>query len=74
VSWALASVRSASVARHATEAPPSNLDEPETAQAGARVYSTIGCVNCHGGPGVGDVNGYVSRREGLGFPAFCFRG
>lgn len=22
----------------------------------------------------GDVNGYVSGREGLGFPAFCFRG
>ena len=52
VSWALASVRGASVARHATEVPPDNLDEPATVQAGARVYSTIGCVNCHGGPGV----------------------
>ena len=52
VSWALASVRGASVARHATEVPPANLDEPATAQAGARSYSTIGCVNCHGGPGV----------------------
>ena len=52
VSWALASVRSASVARHATEVPPANLDEPATVQAGARAYATIGCVNCHGGPGV----------------------
>jgi mono/diheme cytochrome c family protein len=52
VSWTLASVRGASVARHATAVPPANLDEPATAQAGARSYSTIGCVNCHGGPGV----------------------
>jgi mono/diheme cytochrome c family protein len=52
VSWALASVRAASVARHAMEAQPANLDELATVQAGARAYSTIGCVNCHGGPGV----------------------
>jgi mono/diheme cytochrome c family protein len=52
VNWALASVRSASVARHATEAPPASLDDPATAEAGARVYATIGCVNCHGAPGV----------------------
>ena len=52
VDWALASVRGASVARHATEVPPANLDEPATVEAGARGYSTIGCVNCHGGPGV----------------------
>ncbi len=52
VSWALASVRGASVAQHATAAPPANLDEPATVQAGARAYATIGCVNCHGGPGV----------------------
>ena len=50
VDWALSSVRAASVAGHATETPPANLDDPETVKAGARVYATIGCVNCHGGP------------------------
>ena len=50
VDWALASIRGASVAGHATETPPANLDDPETVKAGARTYSTIGCVNCHGGP------------------------
>ena len=35
---------------HATDAPPANLDDAETVKAGAKVYSTIGCVNCHGGP------------------------
>ena len=50
VAWALAHVRAASVARHATEAPPASLDDPATVKAGARAYATIGCVNCHGGP------------------------
>jgi mono/diheme cytochrome c family protein len=50
VDWALASVRGASVVAHGTEPPPANLDNDETVKAGARVYSTIGCVNCHGGP------------------------
>ena len=50
VDWALSNVRAASVAGHATEAPPGNLDDPETVKAGARAYATIGCVNCHGGP------------------------
>ena len=50
VNWALATVRAASVARHATEAPPASLDDPATVKAGARAYATIGCVNCHGGP------------------------
>ena len=44
VSWALAHVRAASVARHATEAPPASLDDPATVKAGARAYATIGCV------------------------------
>src|SRR6185437_16906082 len=48
VDWALASVRGASVVAHGTEPPPDNLDKDETVKAGARVYSTIGCVNCHG--------------------------
>jgi mono/diheme cytochrome c family protein len=52
VDWALASVRGASVVAHGTETPPANLDDPETVKAGARIYSTIGCVHCHGAPGV----------------------
>jgi mono/diheme cytochrome c family protein len=50
VSWALATVRSASVTRHATDQPPASLDDPATVKSGARAYATIGCVNCHGGP------------------------
>jgi mono/diheme cytochrome c family protein len=50
VDWALASVRGASVVAHATDPAPSNLDDSATVKAGARAYSTIGCVNCHGGP------------------------
>jgi mono/diheme cytochrome c family protein len=50
VDWALASVRGASVAGHATDMAPANLDDPATVKAGARAYATIGCVNCHGGP------------------------
>src|SRR6516165_1194200 len=42
----------ASVARHATEAPPMSLDDPAVVQAGARAFSERGCVNCHGAPGV----------------------
>jgi len=61
VNWALSSVRMASVARHATDAPPANLDDPATVKAGARAYATIGCVNCHGGPGVG----WAKFSEGL---------
>ena len=50
VSWALAQVRAASVARRAAEAPPASLDDPATVKAGARAYATIGCPYCHGGP------------------------
>jgi mono/diheme cytochrome c family protein len=50
VSWALATVRSASVTRHATDQPPASLEDPATVKSGARAYATIGCVNCHGGP------------------------
>src|SRR5271154_6772621 len=42
VDWALASVRGASVVAHGTETPPANLDDPETAKAGARIYAKIG--------------------------------
>ena len=50
VDWVLSSVRLASVVGHATELPPSKLDDPDTVKAGSRAYATIGCVNCHGGP------------------------
>lgn len=50
VDWTLEHVRIASVARHASDAPPFALDDPATVQAGARVYAKIGCTNCHGGP------------------------
>jgi mono/diheme cytochrome c family protein len=52
VKWALAKVRNASIARHATDRPPGNLGDPATVQAGARQFMERGCVNCHGAPGV----------------------
>ena len=36
VDWALASIRGASVAGHATETPPASLDDSATVKAGAR--------------------------------------
>jgi len=53
VDWALATVRKASIDRHAIEQPTIALDDPAIVQAGARAYVARGCVNCHGGPGVG---------------------
>ena len=61
VDWAFETVRMASVARHATDAPPNSLDDPAAIQAGARAFASIGCVNCHGGPGVG----WAKFSEGL---------
>jgi len=52
VSWALIKVRTASVDRHAVDQPPAGYDTPEKVQAGAKAYSSRGCTNCHGGPGV----------------------
>src|ERR1700746_502214 len=52
VDWALARVRVASVAHHAVGAPPMRLDDPMVVRDGARAYSQLGCVNCHGAPGV----------------------
>src|SRR5262249_10632576 len=52
VSWALGQVRTASIARHAQDPAPTNINDPETVKAGARAFSTLGCVNCHGAPGV----------------------
>ena len=52
VNWALIQVRKASIARHATDQPPASLEDPALVRAGARAFSQIGCINCHGGPGV----------------------
>jgi mono/diheme cytochrome c family protein len=51
VTWALTRVRTASIDRHAKDAPPASLDAAATVQAGAKAYATVGCVNCHGAPG-----------------------
>jgi Cytochrome C oxidase, cbb3-type, subunit III len=52
VKWTFATVRDASIGRHATERAPASLNDPATVQAGARAYSQRGCPTCHGGPGV----------------------
>ena len=52
VQWALIHVRTASIERHADEMPPMSLDDPATVQTGARVFARLGCINCHGAPGV----------------------
>ena len=52
VKSALANIRLASIARHATDKPSIALDDPATVQAGARAFSERGCFNCHGAPGV----------------------
>jgi mono/diheme cytochrome c family protein len=52
VKWALTNVRTASINRHATDAPPIPLDNPTNIQAGAKAFQARGCWNCHGAPGV----------------------
>jgi hypothetical protein len=52
VKWALIQVRSASIARHATATPPSDLGDPATVKTGAKEFVEHGCANCHGGPGM----------------------
>ena len=52
VKWALVNVRSASIARHATDQPTIQLGDPEVVKAGARAFAELGCANCHGAPGV----------------------
>ena len=52
VTWALTRVRTASIDRHANDTPPVSLDDPKTVQAGAKAYAALGCINCHGAPGV----------------------
>jgi mono/diheme cytochrome c family protein len=50
VHWALTQIRTASIDRHAKDNPPAGYDDPAKIQEGARQYSVIGCVNCHGVP------------------------
>jgi mono/diheme cytochrome c family protein len=52
VNWALIQVRKASIARHATDQPPASLEDPALVRAGARAFSQLGCINCHGAPSV----------------------
>ena len=61
VNWVLIAVRQASIDRHAIDKPPISLDDPATVRAGARAYAARGCLNCHGGPGVG----WAKFSEGL---------
>jgi mono/diheme cytochrome c family protein len=51
VKWVLVQVRTASIARHAQDAPTIAFDDPAV-MAGARAYGARGCINCHGAPGV----------------------
>ncbi len=52
VAWALVKVRTASIDRHANDAPTVQLDDPAVVQAGASAFAARGCANCHGAPGV----------------------
>jgi len=52
IDWALGRTRVASVAHHAPRSSPVRLDDPAVVRDGARAYSELGCVNCHGAPGV----------------------
>ena len=52
VKWALIQVRTASINRHATDVPPASISDPASVQTGAKAYSALGCVTCHGAPGV----------------------
>ena len=52
VRWALIQVRTASINRFATDTPPASINSPASVQAGAKAFSAMGCVNCHGAPGV----------------------
>jgi len=51
VDWTLVHIRTASIEKHAVDAPPSSLDDPAVVRAGASAFAARGCVNCHGAPG-----------------------
>jgi len=48
----LARIRIASIEHHAAGPSPVRLDDPAVVRDGARAYAELGCVNCHGAPGV----------------------
>jgi mono/diheme cytochrome c family protein len=52
IAWALEQVRTASISRHAKDTPTASLEDVAVIQAGAKAFSTRGCANCHGAPGV----------------------
>jgi mono/diheme cytochrome c family protein len=52
VAWVLIHVREASIDRHATAQPPGSLEDAALVRAGAHFFATLGCLGCHGGPGV----------------------
>ncbi|HET9716035.1 MAG TPA: cytochrome c [Pseudolabrys sp.] len=52
VQWTLVRVRIASINRHATDDPPASINDQNAVQAGAKAFSSHGCANCHGAPGV----------------------
>ena len=61
VNWALARVRTASIVRHAHDAPPGNFNDAANVPAGAREFAKHGCAHCHGAPGVN----WAKYSEGL---------
>jgi mono/diheme cytochrome c family protein len=61
VEWALVRARTASIIRHAHDAPPANFNDAANVQAGAREFAEHGCANCHGAPGVN----WAKYSEGL---------
>ncbi|HEV2549566.1 MAG TPA: cytochrome c [Stellaceae bacterium] len=52
IDWALVRIRVASIEHRAPATSPVRLDDPAVVREGARAYSELGCVNCHGAPGV----------------------
>ena len=61
VEWTLVRVRTASIIRHAHDAPPGNFNDAANVPAGARQFAEHGCANCHGAPGVN----WAKYSEGL---------
>ena len=51
VTWALTSVRTASIEKHAPSSPAVNIEDAAIIQAGARAFAARGCATCHGAPG-----------------------
>ncbi len=61
VNWTLVRVRTASIIRHAHDAPPASFNDAANVPAGARKLAEHGCANCHGAPGVN----WAKYSEGL---------